>query len=463
MRLLPRTQTRKQGARRGADELDPTSTEGLDVLGECLTRADPRRRAARAPNEMGGWCHTTGRCTAAGDRVGASRKTATVPPSTSIRAPRSGRRRRRSCPRISTRTRCTRFATREGRAITSLERACDDGYAAKGARMCPGREYPCRCVACATPTRRMLCDPGYGGSRCESVVLGCACGVAHTHVNADGRRQPRTGRDSNGAACVSRMGGRECADACPGAGVVGAEVCGATVRVIPPPGRATATRVTHTHARPKTRAPRRRREACGSCVGGSRRACRGQFDGYACDQCKCGANGRCNALSGECGAIGTAGEPAIAAPTPTCQNGGAVERRAQSMRRCNSGKSALATSTAIRTSNAAVTGRATPTSACSPTRSLEYRGTGASGYGPYPEEDAAAAECSDASGGGYDGTTNSTISGKQCQRGPRRRRRQDPTRASKGSTTHQCRNLSGTAAHPCYVDTNALTGPGTYE
>ena len=53
-------------------------------------------------------------------------------------------------------------------------------------------------------------------------------------------------------------------------------------------------------------------------------ACRGQFDGYACDQCKCGANGRCNALSGECecdaGYGGAYGFPPASQATPGRNN-----------------------------------------------------------------------------------------------------------------------------------------------
>ena len=112
--------------------------------------------------------------------------------------------------------------------------ACDDGYGGEGcAKMCPGgASNPCsRRGVCDADTGECFCDPGYGGSRCESVgtVGACACGVAHTHVNADGTRQSTcSGRlDSNGACvCLEGWAGANCADACPGAGVVGAEVCG---------------------------------------------------------------------------------------------------------------------------------------------------------------------------------------------------------------------------------------------
>ena len=353
--------------------------------------------------------------------------------------------------------------------------------------MCPAASNPCsRRGVCDADTGECFCDPGYGGSRCESVgtVGSCACGVAHTHVNADGTRQSTcSGRlDSNGACvCLEGWAGANCADACPGAGVVGAEVCGGHGSCNPATGTCDcdpcySRDLSDACVQDACATCDAERGVC-SCVGGSMTcACRGQFDGYACDQCKCGANGRCNALSGECecdagygGELPRPGQSSCRRPpvrtavrgTPRSVDASAVTR----------GRAACsATSTAIRTSNAAVTGRATPTvrARVSRIRRLEQLRRVRLGIRPVP------------------GVRKDARRRRVLGRVGRRLRRDDQfddfgqtvsivvladarprttyDASSSGSTTNECRNPSGTAAHPwCYVDTNALTGPGTYE
>ena len=485
----PWTQTCKQAGASCADELDPTSTEGLDVLGECLDTCGSALTCGACTERDGcGWCHTTGRCTAA--RLDGS-------------APQDGNCSAfnvdscATCPGAVTSTLMPAYLDTDAVHAFCNARgtcdnvtrtcACDDGYGGEGcAKMCPGgASNPCsRRGVCDADTGECFCDPGYGGSRCESVgtVGACACGVAHTHVNADGTRQSTcSGRlDSNGACvCLEGWAGANCADACPGAGVVGAEVCGGHGSCNPATGTCDcdpcySRDLSGTCVQDACATCDAERGVC-SCVGGSMTcACRGQFDGYACDQCKCGANGRCNALSGECECdAGYGGELCDRAlvPTPTCQNGGTWNAALSRCVGCNSGKSGVLCDVDCDPDvKCGGHGTCNTDGSCACFTGYDASsncGACVSGYGPYPEcgKTLAAAECSDASGGGYDGTTNSTISGKQCQSWSSQTPTAHPYDASSsGSTTNECRNPSGTAAHPwCYVDTNALTGPGTYE
>ena len=467
---------------------DESCDAGLDVLGECLDTCGSALTCGACTERDGcGWCHTTGRCTAA--RLDGS-------------APQDGNCSAfnvdscATCPGAVTSTLMPAyldtdtvhaFCNARGRCDNVTRTcACDEGYGGEGcAKMCPGgASNPCsRRGVCDDETGECFCNPGYGGSRCESVgtVGACACGVAHTRVNADGTQQLAcSGRlDSNGAcACLEGWAGVNCTNACPGAGVVGAEICGGHGSCNPTTGACDCdpcySRDPFSGACVQdTCATCDAESGVCACVGGSMQCvCRGQFDGYACDQCKCGANGRCNALSGECECdAGYGGELCDRAlvPQPTCLNGGTWNAALSRCVGCNSGKSGVLCDVDCDPDvkcGGRGTCKADGSCACfTGYDAASNCGACVAGYGPFPEcgKTLAAGECADASGAGYAGTTNLTISGKQCQPWSSQTPTAHPYDAqTSGSTTNECRNPSSDAHPWCYVDSDALTGPGTY-
>ena len=179
--------------------------------------------------------------------------------------------------------------------------------------MCPGgAENPCsRNGVCESSSGECFCNPGYSGARCHvaAIVGSFECGSSQTYLNADGTQElVCTGRRDDDGSCVCRDGwsGANCDSACPGASSISTEVCGGHGTCNSATGQCdcdpcyTRDLLGGMCVQDTCTTCDENNGVC-ACVAGSMQCvCRGAFEGYSCDQCNCGANGRCNALSGEC-------------------------------------------------------------------------------------------------------------------------------------------------------------------
>ena len=471
-------------------KIDGSCSSGFDVIGECLDTCGAALTCGECADQSGcGWCHTTGRCTAAqldgsapqdgncsAFSVGSSAQCATCPgavTSTMLPAYVDVDRVSAFCNGRGTCDNITRTCT------------CSSGYGGDGCeKMCPGgASNPCsRNGLCDSASGSCFCNPGYVGSRCNAatIVGTCECGSAHTYLKSDGTQQRVcSGRlDSSGSCvCLEGWSGVNCTVACAGTLTVGTEVCGGHGTCNVGTGQCDCEPCYSRDATSGLCV----QDTCStcdssngvcSCVSGSMQcACRGAFDGYACDQCKCGDHGRCNALSGECECdAGYAGElcERLIEPQPTCANGGtwnAALKRCE----CAGGYTGTLCDAACTTNpcNDLCSGHGTvnvdgTSCTCFTGFSGSTCNACATGYGPYPKCGATLAngECTDNSVA-YTGTTNVTISGKQCQSWSSQSPFAHTYASSSGSTSNECRNPSSDAHPWCYVDHTAITGSYT--
>ena len=471
-------------------KIDGSCSSGFDVIGECLDTCGAALTCGECADQSGcGWCHTTGRCTAAqldgsapqdgncsAFSVGSSAQCATCPgavTSTMLPAYVDVDRVSAFCNGRGTCDNITRTCT------------CSSGYGGDGCeKMCPGgASNPCsRNGLCDSASGSCFCNPGYVGSRCNAatIVGTCECGSAHTYLKSDGTQQRVcSGRlDSSGSCvCLEGWSGVNCTVACAGTLTVGTEVCGGHGTCNVGTGQCDCEPCYSRDATSGLCV----QDTCStcdssngvcSCVSGSMQcACRGAFDGYACDQCKCGDHGRCNALSGECECdAGYAGElcERLIEPQPTCANGGtwnAALKRCE----CAGGYTGTLCDAACTTNpcNDLCSGHGTvnvdgTSCTCFTGFSGSTCNACATGYGPYPKCGATLAngECTD-NNVAYTGTTNVTISGKQCQSWSSQSPFAHTYASSSGSTSNECRNPSSDAHPWCYVDHTAITGSYT--